>query len=398
MWRPEPHVISFDEAVSLISGSAFSIGAETLPIASAGGRFVAAPVIAQIDAPRADSSTMDGYAVRNSDLPTLRLVGASYPGVPFQCSLGVGECVRVFTGATIPTGADRVVMQEIAEANGEIIHVKSELGKAHHIRLRGSDFRSGEILLPVGRRLNARALVAAAGADLATIEVGRQPRVAVLGTGDELAEPGSARFSAEAIPESVSIGVAATVDRQGGVCISRRRFPDDRAILYAAAASALNEADLVVMTGGASVGERDYAKAVFVAQGLELIFSKIAMKPGKPVWFGRAGSTLVMGLPGNPTSALVTARLLLAPLVRGLAGGDPNQALTWQNAVLGQPLPPCGDRETFVRARMVGRTVEALTSQDSSAQYALAQADLLIRRRAGAAEAIAGEAVEIIDF
>jgi molybdopterin molybdotransferase len=165
-----------------------------------------------------------------------------------------------------------------------------------------------------------------------------------------------------------------------------------------AAGHALQEADLVVVTGGASVGEKDFAKPMFAGHGLELIFSKVAIKPGKPVWLGRAAGKLVMGLPGNPMSALVTARLLLAPLVAGLSGMEPLSALRWRNAPLLATLPACGDRETFVRARAVQDSVDPISNQDSSAQKALADADLLVRRRPGAAPAAVGDAVTVLDF
>lgn len=157
-------------------------------------------------------------------------------------------------------------------------------------------------------------------------------------------------------------------------------------------------ADLLVVTGGASVGDKDFAKAMFEDQGLELLFSKVAIKPGKPVWFGRARGKLVLGLPGNPTSALVTARLLLAPLVAGLSGLDPQLALRWRKSSLLLPLPPGGDRETFIRARSFPDGTEPLVNQDSSAQKALVEADLLLRRRAGASAVAAGELVPVLDF
>jgi molybdopterin molybdotransferase len=306
--------------------------------------------------------------------------------------------VRIFTGAPVPQGADRVVIQEIVRREGEEVLLEGEVGAGRHIRRRGSDFVAGQTLLSSGRKLDARALVAAAGADVGEVQVWRRPDVAVLGTGDELAEPGKARLTPGSIPESVSLGVAALVEQYGGRCLSRRRLPDDPLALREAAAAALAQADLVVMTGGASVGDKDYAKSVFADLGLELGFSKVAMKPGKPVWFGRVRNKLVLGLPGNPTSALVTARLLLAPLVNGLGGGDPARGIWWRRAPLAEALSPCGDRETFVRARWREDHVEPLASQDSGAQHALAEAELLIRRRAGAPAASPGDAVEIIDF
>ncbi|MDP3368879.1 MAG: molybdopterin-binding protein, partial [Brevundimonas sp.] len=161
---------------------------------------------------------------------------------------------------------------------------------------------------------------------------------------------------------------------------------------------ALDEADLVVVTGGASVGEKDYARSMFAPCGLELIFSKVAIKPGKPVWFGRAGGALVLGLPGNPTSAMVTARLFLAPLVAGLAGRDPAALLNWRNMTLTAPLKPCGDRETFERGRLIKGGVAGLDVQDSATQKALAIADVLIRRRPDAPGLGAGDTAVVLDF
>ncbi|MGZ8370928.1 MAG: molybdopterin-binding protein, partial [Caulobacteraceae bacterium] len=244
----------------------------------------------------------------------------------------------------------------------------------------------------------AGSMLAAACADEANIEVFRRPRVALIATGDELAPPGQARSTPNTIPESVSFGVAAMAEVWGGEIVHRASAIDDPLLLKAAARAALDAADLVVVTGGASVGERDFAKAMFEGEGLELVFSKAAIKPGKPVWLGRARGKLVLGLPGNPTSALVTARLFLAPLLAGLSGRDPQEALVWTTLPLASALPPTGDRETFVRAALRHGQALPLTDQDSGAQRALAQATLLIRRSAGTLDAGAGEPVEILNF
>jgi molybdopterin molybdotransferase len=301
--------------------------------------------------------------------------------------------MRIFTGAPVPRGADRIVMQEEVERDGDVA-LLGEAGLGRHIRARGSDFAKGDVLVEPGRRLDPRALVAAAGADLAEVEVWRHPRLVVLGTGDELAEPGAA--APGTIPDSATLGVAALAAEWGAEVIARKRLKDDLPALKRAAAEALAAADLVVVTGGASVGERDFAKAMF--EGLELIFSKVAIRPGKPVWLGRAGGRLVIGLPGNPTSAIVTARLLLAPLLAGLTGRAPAEALRWRSAPLAEGLGPCDGRETFVRANYDAETVRPLPNQDSSAQKTLADAPLLIRRRAGAPGAAKGERVEVLDF
>lgn len=394
-------MIDFDEALALVMEAARPLGTETVALGEARGRILAAPVIAMVDAPPADVSAMDGYAVRERDLEdggSLRLVGTSWPGAGFVGSVGPRECVRIFTGASLPDGADRVVIQEIVKRNGEEILVQEPLGRGRHVRLRGSDFRTGDRLLDAGRLLDHRALVAAAGADVGEVELWRRPRLSILGTGDELEEPGGARLRPGSIPESVSLGVAALAEQWGAITIGRYRLKDEPDAMTAAAEKALASSDLVVMTGGASVGEKDFAKSVFASLGMEIIFSKVAIKPGKPVWLGRVGDRLVLGLPGNPTSALVTARLLLAPLVAGLVGRNPASALCWRAAPLAEALPPNGDRETFVRACLAGGRVQPLSNQDSGAQRVLAEADVLIRRRPGAAAAEAGETVDIIDF
>ena len=390
-------MISFDEAVRLLAEAARPLGRESVPLAHAAGRILAAPVLALIDSPPADVSAMDGYAVRDAGLPgTLRLIGESFAGSGFEGVLEAGTCVRIFTGAPVPAGADRVVIQEVAVRDGDSVAFAEPPDPAQHIRPRGSDFRAGEWLLEAGRRLDPRALVAAAAADVAEVETWRPPSVLVLATGDELALPGEARGRPGAIPDSVSVGVTALAETWGGRSVRSRRLADDLPAMERAAGDALEGADLIVVTGGASVGEKDYAKAMFAPHGLDLIFSKVAIKPGKPVWLGRAGSTLVIGLPGNPTSAMVTARLLLAPLVAGLAGRG--GALGWRRIALAGPLPACGDRETFHRARLTKAGAVPLANQDSGAQRALAEADLLLRSLPHDPPREAGEEIEALDF
>ena len=389
-------MIGFDEALALVAEAARPLGTEIIQLSEAHGRVLARPVTALVDSPPCDVSAMDGYAVREADLPgRLRVVGESFPGRGHGALLEAGQCVRIFTGAPIPRGADRVVIQEEVRREGGAAQFELP-GQARHIRTRGSDFARGTILLEPGRRLDARALVAAAGADLAEVEVWRRPRLALLATGDELVEPGSGRAVAGAIPDSISFGLAAFAVDWGAEIVARMRLADDLPAMEQAAAEALAGADLVVVTGGASVGERDHAKAMFAPAGLELIFSKVAIKPGKPVWLGRAGKTLVMGLPGNPNSALVTARLLLAPLIAGLTGRAP--VLAWRRAKLTEALPATGARETFYRAASAGGGVRPLANQDSGAQSTLAAADLLIRRIASAPAGEAGEEVDVLDF
>lgn len=394
-------MISFDEAIERVRGAASPLGIEDVAISVAAGRVLAAPIVARISSPRRNVSAMDGYAVREADLATipasLRIVGESFAGQSWNGSVGAGECVRIFTGALVPEGADRVVIQENVRRDGDLAVIESP-GDASHIRKRGSDFEEGQELLPAGCLLDKRAIVAAAAADLAQVEVFKRPRVLILGTGDELAEPGSASERQDAIPESVSLGIAALVDEWGGEVIGRERLRDDLAAMEQAAARALADADLVVVTGGASVGEKDFAKAMFEPSGLELIFSKVNIKPGKPAWFGRSGPKLVIGLPGNPTSAMVTGRVFLAPLLAGLTGRNPDEALRWRSANLANALPECGSRETFHRARCSGGQVEILGFQESHAQRALAEADVLVRQPADSPALQTGAEVDMIGF
>ncbi len=394
-------MIGFDEALDRLTAVARPGERDRVALAEAHGRVLAAPVIARMDAPASDTSAMDGYAVREADLAAparLRVIGESFAGRGFDGEISAGECVRIFTGAPMPRGADRVVIQEIVRRDGDVAIFDEAPDGGHHVRPRASDFRRGDELLPAGRRLDPRALVAAAGADVAEVEVHARPTVIVLGTGDELAEPGQATERPGAIPESVSFGVAGMARAFGAEVVDRLRLPDAPEVLEAAAEAALERADLVVVTGGASVGEKDYARAMFAASDLELIFSKVAIKPGKPVWLGRAQGRLVLGLPGNPTSAMVTARLFLAPLLAGLGGEPPAAALRWRPALLAHDLPPCGDRETFHRAVWRDDEIEAISNQDSSAQQALAAAEVLLRRRAGVPAAYAGDTVEVLTF
>jgi molybdopterin molybdotransferase len=395
-------MIGFDEAIALTLEQARRLGAERVPLTGAQGRILAADLIARGPSPRADVSAMDGYAVRSADVARggarLKLVGQSFPGAGFDGEVGPGQTARIFTGAPVPAGADRVVIQENVRRDADVAQVADAQTGVTHIRPTGSDFRAGDVLLPAGRRLDFRAMVAAGAADRAEVEVYRRPGVIVLGTGDELLEPGKAHESRYGIPESVSLGVAALAAAWGGQTLARRRLADDLPALKAAARQALEEADVVVVTGGASVGERDFAKAMFEDAALELVFSKVEIKPGKPVWLGKALGKLVLGLPGNPTSAMVTGRLFFAPLIAGLSGQAPEAAMRWRRERLGSALPGTGDRETFYRAALGPDGLEVFSDQDSGSQKVLAQADVLIRRRAGSAPAAVGESVDVLDF
>ncbi|WCB93344.1 Molybdopterin molybdenumtransferase [Baekduia alba] len=377
------------------------LGTERIDIDRAIGRRLAGPLRAAVDAPRCPIAAVDGYAIasgaRGEGPMVLRVVGSSAPGSKPSADVTDGEAIRILTGAPVPEGAEWVVMQEDVCRHRDSI-VISRTPERRHIREQASDFRQGDELLQTGRLLDARALVVAAAADQAAVEVFRRPRVSIVATGSELVSPGTAARSRLAVPDSVSLGVAALAGCWDGDVVDRRRLPDDLARLTAAAGDALGGAEVVVVTGGASVGDVDLAKPMFVPHGLRLVFAKIASKPGKPVWMGRARRRIVVGLPGNPSSALVMARLFLAPLLHGLAGGDPFAALRWRPALLHSPLPAPGPWDRFHRGRMVGDSVCALPNQSSGSQQALAAADVLIRLRAHAPAVPAGGQVEVLDF
>lgn len=394
-------MISYDEALAAMLARTTVPESETVPIAQAAGRVLAEPVIAAVDAPRADVSAMDGFAVRLADTEgdePLALVGEAAAGAPFAGEIGPGQAVRIFTGAHLPAGADCVIMQEYAQVDETSVRFRPGFGPGRHIRQRAGDFARGDVILPAGTMLTPTALVALAGADHAGIAVAMQPRVAIIATGDELVDPGSAARSANGLPESGSFGVAAMAAQWGGDVVAKLRGRDALEELQRLAKQAVDRADLVVVIGGASVGQRDFAKPMFERAGLDLVFSRIAIKPGKPVWFGGAAGAAVLGLPGNPGSAMVTARLFLAPLLRALQGGDGTAAVRFARLPLAASLPDNGSRETFARATLGPEGLVPVGNQESGAQSPLAASDWLIRRAPHAPAAAPGELVPALPF
>ncbi|MCC7394200.1 MAG: molybdopterin molybdotransferase MoeA [Sphingomonadaceae bacterium] len=394
-------MISFDEALAIVDARVAPLGSEQVALGDAAGRYLSEPLIARSDAPRHAISAMDGYAVDYASVragDALRIIGTSTAGGDASLCLGPGQAARIFTGAPLPEGADGVIMQEYADVAGDVVRFAGGFGPARHVRAAGSDFRAGDILLAAGQRLSPRAMCIAAAADVAQLAVASTPHVAILATGDELAAPGSAYLHPHRIPESVSFGVAAQLAAMGGKVAWRGACGDDLARLTAAAGDALAAADLVVVTGGASVGDRDFAKPMFAAHGLELLWEKIAIKPGKPVWLGVAAGRYVLGLPGNPTSAMVTGHLVLRALLARMQGASAQQFHRWMRLPLAAPIGATGNRETFVRASWQPDGLAPISMQDSGAQAALAQADWLIRCPAGQAAQTAGEMVSALPF
>lgn len=375
-------MIGFDEAVALLAGNVLPLGTERVDLIEAAGRVLAEPIYAAIASPRRAVSAMDGYAVRDADAAVgarLHIMGESFAGGSLPPALGPGDCVRIFTGAALPGGSDRVVMQENCTSDGREMTISAAFGPGWHVRQAASDFAEDDLLLPTGTLLEAGTMITLAAADRASALVYKRPGVAIVATGDELAPPGSARDNPLKIPESVTFGVAALAQQFGARIEARLCGADDLVTLRQLADRALSLANVVVVTGGASVGERDYAKAMFAEQELEPLFTKVAIKPGKPIWIGRSQGRWVVGLPGNPTSALVTARLFLAPLLGLLQGRSIDALLDWTQLPVANPFPASDNRTTFVRTILSRSGLISLGNQDSGAQAPLSKAKWLVR-------------------
>ncbi len=391
-------MISFDDACLRLADLADPLAPETVSLEEADGRVLAEDIMAACDSPAHAVSAMDGYAIRDSELKAGRTIwpvgGELYAGDAPPGALPAAVCARIFTGAPLPAGFDRVVPQELVRTTAEGVKLDPHRLSSSHIRQAGSDFRAHQLLLRRGRVMDPGALLLAAAADRPRVSVGRRPRLSIISSGDELVAPGTALDRPGRVPDSVSFGVASLARQWGAGVVRRRHAPDDLAILRRAVSEEQATADLIVMTGGASVGERDYARTAF--EPLELIIDKVAMKPGKPVWVGRSRGGLVVGLPGNPTAAMVTARLFLAPLLAALSGRSPSEAWAWREVTAGQPFAPTGEREVFVRARMEASGAHPCENQDSSAQAVMGEWTLLARRDAASPGLPTGGLVRVL--
>lgn len=391
-------MISLDEALYLIRSTLDPVDMETIPLTRAHGRTLAASVIAARTQPPFAASAMDGYAVRSAELSgqsvTLHLTGESAAGHASLARIGPGEAFRISTGAPMPDGADQVVIQENCQRDNQSVITSEPARPGANIREAGVDFSSGDTLLEAGQKLTPAAISLAASGGHAAVSVCRQPTVGLLSTGDELVEIGQTA-GPDQIINSLGPGLTALVREWGGqpryLGIARDDPEDVREKLMAG-----NGLDLLVTIGGASVGAHDHLRKEFAGLDGELVFEKIAIKPGKPTWFGRLGTTPVLGLPGNPVSAMVMARLCLKPAMDRLLGSE-DPAL-FRPARLGVDLPPNGPRENMIRARFDALTglIAPLGNQDSSALSALVASNALIRRPANAAAARAGEGVTFL--
>ncbi|MFD1788916.1 gephyrin-like molybdotransferase Glp [Sphingomonas floccifaciens] len=383
------------EAQARVLALGTPLAIEHVALAEAAHRYAAADIRARRTQPASDLSAMDGYAIRHADLGRpLRLIGESAAGRPFTGAVGAGESVRIFTGATMPAGADCVLVQEEARAEGDIIHLSGE-GPAHpgrNVRRRGLDFADGDVLIPAGAAITPARLAVAAIGGHATLPVHARVRVAIAATGDELVPAGQS-LDAGQLPESNGVMLAAMLAPLGVDILDLGILPD-RADALEAAFRAV-DADVLVTTGGASVGDHDLVRPALEAAGATIDFWRIALRPGKPMMAGRLGRAVVMGLPGNPVSAFVTAELFVKPLVRHLAGAaDPSPPTL--TAKLGEDLPANGERTDYLRAELRDGAAFASTIQDSSMLRTLARSTCLIVRPPHATAARFGDSAEIL--
>ncbi len=388
-------MISLAEAQARLLALAAPLPSVTSPLAQASGHYLAQNVIAGRTQPAADLSAMDGYVIRFADMPgPWRQVGESAAGATFSGKVGAGETVRIFTGAHVPNGADTILLQEDVASDGVMITLTGDgpdfAGK--HIRRTGTDFLAGDTLLSKGQYLGAGAIALAAMAGLGRVLHGGRAKVTIIATGDELVAPGASCSKAQ-IPSSNSLMLAAMLEGLPCDVVDYGVVPDSLSALIHAFADCAGS-DVVVTTGGASVGDHDYVQEALKQSGATIDFWRIAMKPGKPVMAGKLGNTIFLGLPGNPSSAYVTAFLLLLPLVRHLSGCAEPYAVEEQ-ALLANDIPATESRAEYMRGYLSAGEIKAFQAQDSGLVTVLAQANALIIRPAFSSAEAAGGAVSL---
>lgn len=396
-------LIPVADAQQRILGALSPLPAELISLSSGLGRVLAEDVVSRRSQPPMAVSAMDGYAVRAVDVDTLpadlAVVGYAPAGHAFDGSVGPGEAVRIFTGAPLPDGADTIVIQENTEQTGETVRViEGEAPVGRFVRPAGLDFASGATLLKAGKVLTARDIGLAAAMNVPWLMVRRKPRISILATGDEIVMPGDP-VGRDQIVSSNALSLSAFVSAEGGDPLNLGIAPDEEDQLRALASGA-SGSDILVTTGGASVGDHDLVQSVLGDIGLEVDFWRIAMRPGKPLMFGKFGNTFLVGLPGNPVSSLVCAIIFLAPALRTLLGME-NVLPEPVPARLGSELGENDEREDYLRASLgrgddAGLIATPFGKQDSSMFATIARSEALIIRPPFAPAAKSGETVEII--
>jgi molybdopterin molybdotransferase len=394
--------LSVDDAlVAILAAAKGPLAVEQSPLAKAFGRTLAADMVARRTQPPKPLSAMDGYALRADDDGPLRVIGESTAGRAFDGNCGSGEAVRIFTGAPMPEGADTVLVQEDARRDGDLVTATAPVAKGRNVRLAGIDFREGAKILARGRRLSPADIALAASADHATLPLARRPRIGVLATGDELVAPGQKR-GPDQIVASNSYSVLGLIEAAGGEALDLGIVSDQIDAIEAAIKDAREkQVDVLVTIGGASVGDRDLVRGALAREGMELNFWRVNIKPGKPLIHGHIGPMTVLGLPGNPVSAVVCGELFLKPLIRALCGDPFAGADRSEPAVAGAALAAGGPRQEYLRATSAyddeGRMVATpQPDQDSSLNRVLSQSQLLIVRPAKAPACDVGASVRIL--
>jgi molybdopterin molybdotransferase len=392
------------DALAAILAGAEPLPMETAALDDAFHRVLASDIAALRTQPPQAMSAMDGYAVRAKDVAEprarLKLIGAVAAGRPFERTVGPGEAVRIFTGGVVPEGADTVVIQEDAAADGDAVTIMEAAVPYRHIRPAGVDFKKGDILLTAGTRLTDRDLSLAAAMNYPELPVHRKPTVAVLATGDELVRPGCEPGPGQ-IVHSNGYGLRALARAEGAQTIDLGIAADTvEATTHGIRRARECSADILITTGGASVGDHDLVKRSLEAEGVTMAFWRIAMRPGKPMMHGRLGAMRVIGLPGNPVSSYVCAFLFLVPLIRGLSGRSTVHHVG-ETAILGSDVGANDRREDYLRARLEQGAdgipiATPVRHQDSSLLGNLAAARALVRRAPFAPAAAAGSPCEII--
>jgi molybdopterin molybdotransferase len=392
-------LLPVEEAQQRLLALAAPLPQEQAALDDAAGRWLAEPLVALRDQPWADLSAMDGYAICWADMPgPWTLAGAVQAGaLPPEMPIAPGTTMRIFTGAPMPPGADAVVLQEDVETDGATVRLTGDgpRDEWRHIRPNGSDFPTGKSLLPAGRPLGPPQIALAALAGHGTLPVRRRPRIAIVSTGDELVAPG-APCPPGRLPASNGAMLRAMIENAGGIIQSEHLVGDDLAAITAAL-SAARGADIIVTSGGASVGDHDLVRPALEAAGGTIDFWRIAMRPGKPLIVGQLGSAILLGLPGNPVSAMVTGALFLLPLIRHLAGAA-NPLPRPRLLPLGADMPATAKRAEFFRATVSDGIATPLAFQDSGAMHAAALADALIYRPIEAPAAPAGALTPVYDW
>jgi molybdopterin molybdotransferase len=398
-------LLSVADALVRMLEHAKPLPAEEAPLADADGRVLAYALKARRTQPPADVSAMDGYAVRSADLASppvrLKVIGEVAAGRPFQRAIGAGEAARIFTGGVVPTGADTIVIQEQTKRDGDQVEIQKTAPKGRNIRVQGLDFKADEKLLAAGHRLTARDLTLAAAMNHPLVPVHRRPKVALFATGDELVPPGIEPGPGQ-IVSSNTFALAALARREGAAVDDLGIIGDDLDDTIAAVRRARQRgADILVTSGGASVGEHDLVQQAFAAEGMTLSFWRLTLRPGRPLMHGRLDAMHVLGVPGNPVSAFVCGFLFLAPLIRRLAGRNDVDAPIEQ-ALLGVDMPENDERTDYLRASLKdtpqGPVATPFPIQDSSMMTPLARADCLVIRAPHAPPARAGSPCRIIRF